>query len=371
MRLTLSTARLNGATPSKSAPAAGLPATLLPVGAWRKTVKLKAHIDGNSKKEEDMAIRKTVRRGDSLWSLAGRYLGGGERYPQIVDFHNQQANRYNLRPIDKPDLIFVGETILIPPRPKVPKPGSGTKAEGGRLPIPLNLKVTYAIGRDTPAITYAHSYGDYTVKTELSGEIGIEIASQDRYRHSLELFMSKNPMQAKQKLHDAYDPALVALTAKPEMVYESNHVKINAPIATAANLGPYTIRVLIENPMHYSGTIEPPTISGTVKAASRDFKYSADIVFKVDVIWHKKPKGGPEQVKVTEQVKTVDLDRPTNSIDWKEIATVVTWSLVGTALMIFGMRMVPQPNGATTIEPFIHYIDPHDPRNRRYINRNA
>jgi hypothetical protein len=166
-----------------------------------------------------MAIRKTVRRGDSLWSLAGRYLGGGERYPQIVDFHNQQANCYNLRPIDKPDLIFVGETVLIPPRPKVPKPGSGTKAEGAHSPIPLNLKVTYNIGRDTPPGTYVQSYGNCTITTELSGEIGIEIASQDRYRHSLEIFMSKNPMQAKQKLHDAYDPAVVALTAKPEMVF--------------------------------------------------------------------------------------------------------------------------------------------------------
>jgi hypothetical protein len=319
-----------------------------------------------------MAIRKTVRRGDSLWSLAGRYLGGGERYPQIYDFHNQEAARYGLRPIDKPDLIFVGETILIPPRPKVPKPGNGTKAEGNHLPIPLNLKVTYNIGRDTPPVTYVQPCGDCTITTELGGEIGIEIASQDRYRHSLELFMSKNPMQAKQKLHDAYDPAVVALTAKPEMVFESGRVKIKAPIATEANLGPYTINVH-GTPMHMSGTIKPPTISGSLEMGKRKYKYSADIEFKADVVWHKKPKGAPEPVKVTKpSPQERQLVIPTdNSIDWKEIATVVTWSLVGTALMIFGMRMVPQPNGATTIEPFIHYIDPHDPRNRRYINRNA
>jgi hypothetical protein len=118
-----------------------------------------------------------------------------------------------------------------------------------------------------------------------------------------------------------------------------------------------------------SGTIKPPTISGSLEMGKRKYKYSADIEFNADVVWHKKPKGGPEPVKVTvERKKPVEA---TNPIDWKEIATVVTWSLVGTALMIFGMRMVPQPSGATTIEPFIHYIDPHDPRNRRYINRNA
>jgi hypothetical protein len=94
-------------------------------------------------------IRKTVRRGDSLWNLACRYLGSGTRYPQIHAYHNQEAARFGLRPIEKPNLIFVGQTILIPPRPKFPEPGNGTKAEGGHWPIPLNLKVTYTIGRDT------------------------------------------------------------------------------------------------------------------------------------------------------------------------------------------------------------------------------
>jgi hypothetical protein len=84
-----------------------------------------------------MPIRQCIQKGDSLWSLAGRYLGSGARYPQITAFHNQEAARYGLRHIDNEDLIFVGETILIPPRQKLPAPGHGTKAAGDQLPIPL------------------------------------------------------------------------------------------------------------------------------------------------------------------------------------------------------------------------------------------
>ncbi len=186
-----------------------------------------------------MAIRLTVRRGDSLWSLAHRYLGSGDRYPQIYDFHNQQAARYGLRLIEKPDLIFVGQTILIPPRPKMPKQGNGTKAVGNHWPIPLNLKVTYTIGKDTPSINYAANYGDYSIKAEMSGEIGIENKTPGhfKYVHNYELAMSKDSMQAKHKLRDTTDPALVALTAEPEMmVDESGMVKLKAPIAANANL---------------------------------------------------------------------------------------------------------------------------------------
>jgi hypothetical protein len=321
-------------------------------------------------KEEDMAIRLTVRRGDSLWSLAHRYLGSGERYPQIYDFHNQEAARYGLRPIEKPNLIFVGQTILIPPRPKVPKPGSGTKAEGSHWPIPLNLKVTYTIGKDTPPIIYKASYGDYSITTEMSGEIGIENKTPGhfRYVHNYELAMSKDSIQAKQKLRDTTDPALVALTAEPEMMVDkSGMVKIKAPIAANANLGPYTVRVDALTPMHYSGTLEPQTIKGTLELGRSKFKYSADIWFKVDVFWHKKPKGGPEPVKVPEPVKKVDPIKPTNHTSkWDQTVTekgvvvaVVSLFLYAAyrAAEIFTTKGMARP---IIMSPMIHEIDRHN-----------
>ena len=88
-----------------------------------------------------MDIRHTVKRGDCLWSLAHRYLHSGNRYPYIIYFHNKLADNYGLRLIDKPDLIFVGETILIPPRPTIPWQGNGTRTEGSKSAFPLNLKI--------------------------------------------------------------------------------------------------------------------------------------------------------------------------------------------------------------------------------------
>jgi hypothetical protein len=319
----------------------------------------------NGEKEQNMPIHKTVRRGDSLWRLAGRYLGNGARFPQIRDFHNREAARHGLRHIGNPNLIFVGETILIPPRPKFPKPGNGTQAAGDHMSIPINLKATYTIGRDTPPVIYAATSGDYSIKTEMSGEIGIENKTPGhlKYVHNYELAMSKNSLQAKQKICAANAPALAALTAKPEMVFESGQVKIKAPIAANANLGPYSVRVNAENPLHMSGTLKPPTVSGTLELGGNRYKYSADIKFKVDVFWHQRPKGGPKPVKDAVPVKPAPLKEQTQSSRWNQtvseegvVVAVVALVLYAAyrATELFATKGVLRP---TTIPPFIYKND--------------
>ena len=315
-------------------------------------------------------MRETVRRGDCLWSLAHRYLGSGTRYPQILNYHNQEAARSGLRYIDQPDLIFVGETILIPPRPKVTKPDTGTRAEGCQPAMPVSLKVTYVIGRDTPPIIYTTSYGDFTIKTEMSGGIDIEIASHDRYRHNFELLMSKDPVQVRQKLHDAYDPAIIALTAKPEMVFESGKVKIEALIATAANLGPYTVEIQAVTPMQMSGILKPAVISGTLEMGRRKFKYSADIEYRVDVIWHQRPKGEPKPVKAVEPVQKVERqENPIKSTKWEQtvaekgvVMAVVLVVATGVGLILYRIASEGGLQPAQIMPPFTHTIDRRNPR---------
>jgi hypothetical protein len=316
-----------------------------------------------------MPIRQCIQKGDSLWSLAGRYLGSGARYPQITDFHNKKAAHYGLRHIDNEDLIFVGETILIPPRQKFQAPGNGTKAAGDQLPIPLNLKVTYSIGRDTPPVIYVASYGEYSIKAEMTGKIGIENKTPGhlKYVHNYELFMSKDPLQAKQKLYKDHDPTLAALTAKPEMVFESGLVKIKAPIAAKAHLGAHTIEVQAVTPIQMTGTLKPPTISGDLEMGRSRYGYSADIEYKVDVIWHQRPRGGLEPVKETAtEVNQVFEKLPTNSSKWDQmvneegvVVAVVSVFLYASYRMIgrIGMRGMPMP---ITIPPFIHEIDLHN-----------
>lgn len=45
----------------------------------------------------------TVKRGDTLWSIAKKYLGDGARYKEIRELNNLKS-----------DVIYVGQVIQIP-----------------------------------------------------------------------------------------------------------------------------------------------------------------------------------------------------------------------------------------------------------------
>jgi hypothetical protein len=333
---------------------------------------LPAFIPINPEKEEQMPIRHTVRRGDSLWNLAHRYLGSGARWPLIYDFHNKEAAKPGqpalLLPIKNPDLIYVSQMIMIPARPKISPPGTGAKTEANQIAVPLNLKVTYAIGRDTPPIEYVGATADYTITTEMSGKISVELISPDRYRQSLELYLSKEPWKIKQKLREAYDPALCALTTKPEMSFECGSGKVSLK---AADLGPYTVEVHLDSFNHLSGTLKPATLSGTVKAGGRDYKFSAELEFKVGVDFHPTPRGKvgePGKAFNLQSEKTPAVKPTVSTTDWQDITTTVVWTLIGIGLAMLGCKLMTTTEGSTAIRPFLYTIDPNDPRNRRYFD---
>jgi hypothetical protein len=150
------------------------------------------------------------------------------------------------------------------------------------------------------------------------------------------------------------------------MVFESGRVKIKAPIAANANLGPYAIEVQAVTPLHMSGTLKPPTINGDLEMVRRKYKYSADIKFKVDVIWHQRPKGGPETVKFPVKEKEL-AENPTRTTNWKEvidendgIIATVTLIIIGTALWAYtrGTAWIGQ---TTSMTPFTHTIERRKP----------
>ena len=190
--------------------------------------------------------------------------------------------------------------------------------------------------------------------------------------------MSKDSLQAKQKLRNVYDPALAALTAKPEMVFESGRVKIKAPIPANANLGPYSIEVQSVTPVQMSGALKPPTISGTLEMGKRKYKYSAAIEFKVDVIWHQRPKGEPKQVTepvgvTNTQTEKKDFVESTNhaskwdqTVNEKGVVVAVVLVVVTAAASILyriatrgGIQ--PAPN-APIMPSFTHTINRHQPQ---------
>lgn len=337
-----------------------------------------------------MAICHTVRRGDTLWSLAGRYLGSGAKWPAILERHNREALRPDgakrLLFIKNPNLIYVGQYILIPGDHKKVPPGTGNRHEADKDALPFNLKITYTIGRETPPIVYVVEGPHFTITSEVSGEIAVELASSDRFVHSLELGISKDESEAKLKLKEAYDPAVKALTTKPEIKFSAadGKVTIESPITAEAGLGPFTVKVQAVSPMHMSGTLSPPTIHGEVEAGGRKYKYSADLEFKVNVVYVprlgdkvKEPVGGMQNQFVKEQF----VEQKNNSVDWykigeraKEFFVVVTIGLISAAGVIAGVWHI-QANGlahqgASSITPFIHTIAPNDPRNQQNAKRN-
>ena len=68
-----------------------------------------------------MTIRHTVKRGDSLWSLARRYMGSGTKWQALWACHNREAAKPGwpklLLPIIDPNLTYVGQYAMIPEAP--------------------------------------------------------------------------------------------------------------------------------------------------------------------------------------------------------------------------------------------------------------
>jgi hypothetical protein len=249
-------------------------------------------------------IRHQVIEGDSLWRLSHRYLGSGTRWSLIFDYHNTEAARFGahsrLMPIEDANLIYVSQTIMVPVRTKQMPSGTGKKTDGDKVAVPLNLKVEYTIGKDTPPIVYTLSAPDFTIKTEITGKITVEVLGSERCNHNFELALGKDPIQIKSRLRLVYDPAICALTAEPEISYESGLIKIKAPIAAEYNPGTYMIRVEAVAPNHLSGFLSVQPFGGKLMAGGRRYKYYAEIEYGAEMIWHPKPNGKTEDVARSE-----------------------------------------------------------------------
>jgi LysM repeat protein len=97
----------------------------------------------------------TVVEGDNLWSIAERQLGGGSQWSRIWLYNNRPGIRENYG-IPDPDLIYVGQVLLIPPR-------SGHRTIEDSHP-PHNLK---------PARHRGHGHGHVAKKSSLLSTLRI------------------------------------------------------------------------------------------------------------------------------------------------------------------------------------------------------
>lgn len=56
----------------------------------------------------------TVKKGDSLWELAQKYLGNGKRYPAIYSLNKALIDQHTKKNHDSKYTIYVGETLKLP-----------------------------------------------------------------------------------------------------------------------------------------------------------------------------------------------------------------------------------------------------------------
>jgi|GEM_PF-2630955 len=238
-----------------------------------------------------MSLQYVIRRGDSLWALAGRHLGNPARWPELYSFHNEHVlrmggDRGSAFRIQNPNAIFVGQILFLPIRGKrimsaMTTTRSKTTAE--RAAIPIDLRIEYAFGSAGEPIRYVQESKDKVITAEMSGKISIEMNSADRHRCNLELLMSKDALQCKKNLDEIYSPAISALVSEPNMMFETGRVIIDSPIAAGAGTKPFVVNVSIGSQGRMMGAFEAPPAIGSVEVGKRKFNYRAEIGLKIEV----------------------------------------------------------------------------------------
>ncbi|NNJ98970.1 MAG: hypothetical protein HKP58_01035 [Desulfatitalea sp.] len=162
-------------------------------------------------------------------------------------------------------------------------------------------------------------------------------------------------------------------------MYESGRVKIKAPIAANAALGPVGVELQLETPLKSVGTFKSSEINGELELGRRKFKYSAKVEFKVEVTLHPRPMTGPEPVAETvremspqavrvERKETIPSNQPAHTSKWKQavdqegVVAVIVSFIFGTAIWFLtagrgGVCLDPAFNTTT---PFMYTIDQKD-----------
>ncbi|WP_320043555.1 LysM peptidoglycan-binding domain-containing protein [uncultured Desulfobacter sp.] len=122
-----------------------------------------------------------VKKGDTLWDLAEKYLNDPIRWPEIWHFNNKlyaaQSSTMSIKPsmlIKNPDLIFVGQKLLIPTsydhrqtvQPSLEKNGKTPAKDKIRM-IPYKFKIENKIFE-----TYLP--GGFKAKINIKGDLTIQ-----------------------------------------------------------------------------------------------------------------------------------------------------------------------------------------------------
>jgi LysM repeat protein len=135
--------------------------------------------------------RYVVVKGDSLWKIAERKLGSGTQWPRIWKYNNRpEVVRATGRNIPNPDLIYTGQTLIIPQVPGT-RPSA---APSGTPPVPHA-----EAGPERPAFTSSQPKSRATPAAPAPSGKGTTLSER--------LKTEKSPIALKYKLDDLRWPA--------------------------------------------------------------------------------------------------------------------------------------------------------------------
>jgi hypothetical protein len=278
-----------------------------------------------------------VKRGDTLWDLAGRYLNDSTRWPEIWHFNNQQYSspdiRTKLKPshhIDNPDLIFVGQKILIPTgdsRRQTIKPNPGEKGNTPAKNKARLIPYKYKLERN---LFESYLPGGFKATLTIKGAITIQSEKiVDWVEFNREEFDIKVAREYQTPLNKLVSEYQLGVNEKTKQIDFSCGVTINSKVPYATKFQSKVSLNPLTGMPKYTTTITYPEIKGKLNEyfyTATGYSVSIEIE-KQENIARRVPASIPVRQPVA--VKASPRDQ---SPDWVYAAGILL--MVGAAVIV-------------------------------------
>lgn len=247
-----------------------------------------------------------VKKGDCLWKLAGNYLKDPQKWPDILDYHNDAIKKTTsptekkcLVPIRKPDYkIFVGQTLYIPTASKSEKstlrgmnePTANKKGPSDRktslmshlgkgLASIFEMKTNYEVD----LLRYTLSNPKFKIEVTLKGNFEIENISQSKSKNNLIEFL-----WAYCYTKEAWNKLKETVTVKFDL--DLDEVTLEAPFI----VGGIDRKLIVKGPNWWQVELKPKLpqgFEGKISTGNREFRFNVKIsLIVIDIKRKKKAK---------------------------------------------------------------------------------
>ncbi len=320
--------------------------------------------------------RYVVKKNDNLWRIAHETLGSGRQWPRIWRYNNRrEVVQVTGRAVPNPDLIYVGQTLLIPRLTGDPTPKANAPAEECALPVAKELgkssqttppdfssgqqprtasrsqeSLSDQLSRLRLPVAYKYELGELnwpvqnvgaaTVRISMSGDV--LLASKESYPASLVVAGGKLEAQLQNEANHAfgklvsdnsfvYDPDTKRVTVKSMLVSQSNTPnKPTAAVGVALDSG--------TGIPGFRAEIKIPKLEGTVGV----FRYTAlDVGFTVEVTPNPTaPRPTPVMKPNVESAQPYRRDGISEEIRQSARASANVEMLIGVGIAIGGGALV-------------------------------